>query len=137
MAKATLGVTIVEEMQAEEFSTAMQTFRDRVQHAVEALHVSPREVYVEGGRYQVRSSIARLEGIRLFGDKHWAGWSRPLVMGEVLICDGWKPCMDTDAEGVNWRGPRIPDDLLWCQVWPIQGLFTPWPMDGIMKRMPD
>ena len=105
--------------------------------ALQVIHDRPREIYVEGRRFQVMVPNARFEGIQLFGDKHWAGWSRPLAMGEIITCDGWRPGMDDTAEGVNWRARRVPENALWVQVWPMQGLFTPWPMDGILRPLPE
>jgi hypothetical protein len=110
---------------------------DFARDALQIIHDRPREVFVQDRRFQVMRPGARLEGILLFGEKHYSGWSRKLWPGEVITCDGWRPGFDNTAEGVNWTGPRVPENALWVQVWPMQGLFTPWPMDGVLRALPD
>lgn len=103
--------------------------------AIRVIHESPRKVYVQDRRFQVVRWGARFEGIVQFGENAWAGWSRPLELGEVITCDGWKPGMGGGPEGVNWTAPRVPEGILWCQVWPMHGLFTPWPMEGFLRPL--
>lgn len=121
----------------EEFQTAMETLRERVNRGMNVIQENPRELYVPGRKFMVVRDIARFEGIVAHGEKFWSGWSRPLRVGEVITCEGWKPGMDTEQEGVNWRARRVPENALWCQVWPPQGLFTPWPMDGLLRALPE
>lgn len=110
---------------------------DLARDAIQIIHTRPREVYVQDRRFQVMKPNARFEGILLFGEDQWAGWSRPLQMGEIITCEGWKPGIDNTPEGVNWSARRVPDNALWVQIWPMQGLFTPWPMDGLLRALPD
>lgn len=126
------------EAEIQENSTAMQLLRQRREESIRAMPDSPRELYVADRKFVVIREGARLEGILQHGDKFWSGWARKLHLGEVITCEGWKPGMDTQMEGVNWIPSRQPEgNLLWCQVWPINGLFTPWPLPGYLKALPD
>lgn len=117
-------------------STAMETLRRNRDEQIRAIHGNPRELYVADRKFVVIRPGARLEGILEHG-KFWSGWTRKLHLGEVLTCEGWKPGLETDQEGVNWIPSNMPEGLLWCQVWPINGLFTPWPLDGYLRALPD
>ncbi|AWN07818.1 hypothetical protein HOT31_gp148 [Microbacterium phage Hendrix] len=125
------------EAEIEANSTAMIELRRHRDEQIRLIHGNPRELYVADRKFAVVREGARFEGIVEHG-KYWSGYSRPLELGEVIVCEGWKPGMDTDQEGVNWTGARMPEGtLLWCQVWPINGLFTPWPLPGYLKALPD
>lgn len=122
------------EAEIQENSTAMEVLRQHREEQIRAIHGNPRELYVEGRQFVVVREGARFEGILEHG-KFWSGWSRKLHLGEVITCEGWKRGLETEQEGVNWTAPRVPDELLWCQVWPINGLFTPWPLPGFLKAL--
>lgn len=116
-------------------STAMETLRRHRDEQIRVIHGNPRELYVADRKFVVIREGARFEGIVQHGEKFWSGWSRKLHLGEVITCEGWKPGMDTPQEGVNWTAPRVPEGILWCQVWPINGLFTPWPLPGFLRPL--
>lgn len=132
MAKTKLS----EEELLQQNSTAMETLRRHRAESIRVIHGNPRELYVADRKFVVIREGARFEGILEHG-KFWSGWSRSLQLGEVITCEGWKRGLETDQEGVNWTAKRVPDELLWCQVWPINGLFTPWPLPGYLKALPD
>ena len=97
------------------------------------LKLKMRELYPTGQRFRVVKAGARFVGIVSFGASAWAGWSKPLAVGDVITCDGWRPGMDNTPEAVNFSGGVVPDNALWAQVWPMSGLFRPYPMEGYLE----
>ena len=122
------------EAEIQENSTALRVLREQRAQGIRAIPDNPRELYVADRKFVVIKPGARLEGILEHG-KFWSGWTRKLHLGEVITCEGWRKGLDTDQEGVNWIPSRMPEGLLWCQVWPINGLFTPWPLDGFLRPL--
>ncbi|MET0886198.1 MAG: hypothetical protein ABWX92_07080 [Mycetocola sp.] len=97
-----------------------------------------RELYQQDRKFRVVKQGARLEGIVHFGSGNaWAGFSRHLKVGDVVTCTGWKPGMGTPSEVVNFDCATSPEDVIWSMMWPMQGLFTPYPMDGYLVPIPD
>lgn len=93
-----------------------------------------RALYQPGKQFRVVKPNARLEAILLFGESSWAGWSRPLREGQILTCTGWKEGMGGNGfEEVNFTAPGVPENAQWCQVWPMSGLFRPFPMEGYLE----
>lgn len=103
----------------------------------EALHIMKgRRVtkYVEGEKFKVLQSGARLEGFLLHGEELISGWSRNLTQGEVLTCKGWSVVEvgKLTIRGVQWAGVKIPKSATTVQVWPFDGLFRPFPLTGLL-----
>jgi hypothetical protein len=96
------------------------------------------EVYYTGARFRVIKEGARFEGIVTWGEKHYAGWSRPLEVGEIIECNGWREGL---AGGgfmeANFTAERVPDNARWVQVWPQASLWRPWPLDGYLEPIGD
>lgn len=97
-----------------------------------------RTLYREGRKFRVLRDGARLEGIVTFGTggTAWAGFSRVLKVGDVITCLGWKPMMGTPQEGVNFESDTTPENAVWSTVWPLNGLFQPFPMEGFLEWVP-
>lgn len=97
-----------------------------------------RLLYREGRRFRVVKEGARLEGIVTFGTggTSWAGFSRHLKVGELVQCLGWKPMMGTPSEGAMFESDSTPPNAVWSMVWPMNGLFQPFPMDGYLQWEP-
>lgn len=115
-----------------------QKVKERFEHDLRA----NRDVYVAGRQFRVLRPGARLEGILVFGSGLISGWSRPLLQGEVITCAGWRPGMIvepglTPQPEVNWDHRFLPANAQWCQVWPMAGLFLPWPMPGYLEPAPE
>jgi len=105
---------------------------------------APSRVYREGRRFRVAVDFARLEALIYFGQPRedgfqaWAGWSRPLRQGEIVTCLGWSEAYQHahvltavfDAEGV-------PDGARYTAIWPLNGLWQPYPMSGVLEPLED
>lgn len=125
-------MTLVEEM----------THRERVEHRREHDLREQHQLFVEGRHFKVVKPNARLEAILQFGPELISGWSRPLQVGEVLTCAGWRMGMDCGPGcvpqlEVNWHHRFLPPNAQWAQVWPMAGLFLPFPMPGFLEPVPE
>jgi hypothetical protein len=91
--------------------------------------------YVEGDQFRVVREGARLEGFLLHGEELISGWSRRLQVGEVLTCKGWQVINvgELEIRGTQWTGAKIPESAVSIQVWPFDGLFRPFPMEGVLE----
>lgn len=96
-----------------------------------------RDTFVAGRRFKVIKEGARLEGIVTFGDHAWAGYAKTLQVGEIVTCNGWREGMSGGAEEANFTAAGVPWNALWVQVWPQDGLWRPWPMDGVLEPLDD
>jgi hypothetical protein len=89
--------------------------------------------YVNGRKFIVVRPGARLEGLLSFGPSAWAGYQRELEVGEVITCLGWKLGYGTESVMVtNWTAESVPDNVEWLQVWPVAGMWRPYPADGYL-----
>lgn len=90
--------------------------------------------YLAGEQYRVMQPGARLEGFLLHGEELISGWSRGLIVGEVLTCKGWQSVelREMTIRGVQWTGFKVPESAVSMQVWPFDGLFRPFPLEGIL-----
>lgn len=95
-----------------------------------------RKQFREGNRFQVVREGARLEGLVFFGETTWSGWSRNLEVGEIITCTGWQPAWNAEHVSVaNFTAENVPPTARWVAVWPLAGLFLPWPMPGFLEPL--
>lgn len=103
-----------------------------------AIILTARKLYVEGASFRVVKEGARLEGLVTFGASAWGGWSRPLRVGEVLLCRGWLPGWGSDSiPHVQFTGKDVPPNADWVHVWPMSGLWRPYPLEGYLEKVED
>jgi hypothetical protein len=124
--------------------------------AAQPLHAT-RAQFKEGARFRVVKEGARLEALVYFGETTWSGWSRPLEVGEVITCTGWQdgfgdgytPITNTGAgneamvgetikpQVANFTGDDVPREARWVAVWPLAGLWKPYPAEGYLEPLSD
>lgn len=98
--------------------------------------LASKATFKEGNRFRVVREGARLEGLVYFGETTWSGWSRNLEVGEIVTCTGWQPAWNAEHVSVaNFTAENVPPNARWCSVWPIAGLFLPWPMPGFLEPL--
>jgi hypothetical protein len=105
--------------------------------ASQPLHAQ-RASFVEGARFRVIKPGARLEGMVFFGETTWSGWSRNLEVGEIVTCRGWIPGWQTsDVMVADFTAEKVPDNAKWVSVWPLAGMWKPYPALGYLEALDD
>jgi len=94
-----------------------------------------RKLYKEGARFRVMRPGARLEGMVKFGNTGaWSGWGRMLKVGEIVECNGWKNVIGSETvQGANFSARGTPKNATLIQIWPLAGMWRPFPMDGFLE----
>jgi hypothetical protein len=106
----------------------------RFQAMIAAKAVAGSHCFKQGQKFRVIKDGARLEGLIIFGKTNWSGWSRRLTVGEVLVCNGEENGWDSSTvKLITFNGARVPENARYVTVWPMAGLWSPWPMAGYLE----
>lgn len=99
--------------------------------------IKARRLFTDGQQFRVIADGARMEGMVPYGpaDKVvWAGWSRRLLVGEIVVCNGWRLGWDqSTVECANFTANGVPENAGWINIWPQSGMWRPYPMDGFLE----
>lgn len=115
----------------------MDRLRPMFEQKTEDRFALARELYSPGRRFRVVREGVRLEGIVSFGTTSWAGYAKPLAVGDIVTCNGWRQGMNSEVQEANFTADGVPWNALWCQVWPQESLWSPWPLAGFLEPIED
>jgi len=102
-----------------------------------SLPIKPREVYRRGTFWRVVAENIRVEAMCNYGkgangQDIWSGWSRVLPIGTVVECIGWRRFRRDGLVAPQFIYPGLPAEAKWSTIWPNDGVWRPWPMEGIL-----
>lgn len=117
-----------------EATTLMDEIRPALPFANSTAYAEDMKIrYAAGKRFRVAKEGARLEGIRKFG-KIRAGYAESLDVGDELVSTGWRESLGGGGYmEANFATETSPTDCLWLQFWPMESLWSPWPMTGWLE----
>jgi hypothetical protein len=96
-----------------------------------------RAVWTEGSQWRVIREGARLSGMVSGGPGWMRGWGRPLVVGEVVTCVGFKMGWGSDSipEAMFSTPDSIEARASFVNINPQVGMWQPYPQDGYLERV--
>jgi hypothetical protein len=103
-----------------------------------SLPISPRKTYRKGTFWVVVEPNVRVEAMCHYGQASnggaiWSGWSRRTPVGTVLECIGWRRFRKDGLVAPQFVYPELPHEARYSQVWPMDSVFRPWPLEGILE----